>query len=76
MLETFSRVTLRMIEHDSEVCRQSGTPPSLQDISRDVVLVNLITSNGERLVSSLVDRLGQNITRPARQILLNHSKRN
>ena len=44
---------------------------SLQSLSRDVVLTNLITSNRqERKVESLVDRLGENITRQARDILL------
>ena len=45
--------------------------PSLQSLSRDAVLLNLINTNSqERLVTPLVDRLGQNITRQAREILL------
>ena len=44
---------------------------SLQSLSRDVVLTSLITNNSqERKVESLVDRLGENITRPAREVLL------
>ena len=47
--------------------RQSGTMSSLQILSRNAVLVSLVTN---RKVETLVDRLGQDITRQAREILL------
>ena len=62
---------LRQIKADSIFNRHFAILPSLQRLSRDAVLVALITNNtGERKVSSLVDRLGQNITCRSREILL------
>ena len=50
---------------------QALDPLSLQSLSRDAVLLSLINNNSqERRVGPLVDRLGLNITRQARNILL------
>ena len=69
LLSTFAGPRLRMIQEDS--IRQS----SLQSLSRDVVLTSLITNNSqERKVESLVDRLGEDITRQAREMLLGARK--
>ena len=71
LLWTFRSVQQRMILRDSLLTRQAGSVPSLQSLSRDAVLLILSTNNSqERLVRPLVDRLGQNITRQAREILL------
>ena len=60
-----------MILEDSLATRQAGNPSTLANLSRDAVLLILSTNNTqERLVTPLVDRLGQNITRQAREILL------
>ena len=63
---------LRQIKADSIFNRHFSILPSLQSLSRDAVLVSLITNNtGERNVRSLVERLlGQKITRRSREILL------
>ena len=60
-----------MILRDSLLNRHSGSVPSLQSLSRDAVLLILSTNNSqERLLTPLVDRLGQNITSKARDLLL------
>ena len=75
LLLTFTGPRLRMIQEDSLLSRQSGTMSSLQSLSRDVVLTSLITNNSqERKVESLVDRLGEDITRQAREMLLGARK--
>ena len=64
----FSGPRLRMIKRES---RQVTTPASLQRLSRDSVLVTMITNNTEeRKVTTLVDRLEGEITRQAMQFLL------
>ena len=64
----FSGPRLRMIKRES---RQVTTPASLQRLSRDSVLVTMITNNTEeRKVTTLVDRLEGEITRQAMQVLL------
>ena len=71
LLWSFRTVQQRMILRDSLLTRQAGSVSSLQSLSRDAVLLILSTDNSqERLVTPLVDRLGQNITRRAREILL------
>ena len=71
LLGTFTGPRFRMIQRDSLLSRQSGTMSSLQSLSRDVVLTSLITNNSqERKVESLVDRLGEDITNKAREVLL------
>ena len=72
LLWTFRSVQQRMILRASLLTRQAGSvPPSLQSLSRDAVLLILSTNNSqERLVTPLADRLGQNITRQAGEILL------
>ena len=70
-LWTFTGPRLRMIQRESLLSRQSSTMSSLQSLARDVVLVSLINNNSqEREVRSLVERLGEGITKPARNILL------
>ena len=50
---------------------QARDPLSLQSLSRDALLLILINNNSqERRVGPLVDRLGLNIARQARNILL------
>ena len=63
---------LRQIKADSTFNAHFSILPSLQSLSRDAVLVSLITNNtGERNISSLVERLlGQNFTCRSREILL------
>ena len=62
---------LRQIKADSIFNKHFSILPSLQSLCRDVVLVSLITNNTrEREVRALVDRLGENITRRSREILL------
>ena len=71
LLWTFTSVQQRMIPQESLLTRQAGSVPSLQSLSRDAVMLLIITSNNqERLVRPLVDRLGQNITNKARDLLL------
>ena len=71
LLGTFTGPRFRMIQRDSLLSRHFGTMSSLQSLVRDVVLVNLITNNvKERLVRSLVERLGEDITWRSREILL------
>merc|ERR1719342_1701149 len=71
LLLTFTGPRLRMIQEDSLLSRQSGTMSSLQSLSRDVVLTRLITNNSqERKAESLVDKLGEEITNKAREVLL------
>ena len=76
LLWTFRSVQQRMILPDSLLTRQAGSVPSLQSLSRDAVLLILSTNNSqERLITPLVDRLGQNITPQAReQLLVSHSE--
>ena len=74
ILETFTTVRLRMIQQDSLLYRQSDSPPSLLDISRDAVLVTLITSNTEeRKVKPLVDNLEGIIPRTVREMMEKNS---
>ena len=72
LLWTFTSVQQRMIPQESLLTRQAGNVPSLHSLSRDAVMLLIITSNNqERLVRPLVDRLGKlDITRQAREILL------
>ena len=67
-------VDLQDFPAENDLClltRQAGSVPSLQSLSRDAVLLILSTNNRqERLVRPLVDRLGQNITRQAREICI------
>ena len=68
-----------MILRDSLLTRQAGSVPSLQSLSRDAVLLILSANNSqERLVTPLVDRLGElDITRQTREMLLaSYSERN
>ena len=68
LLRAFTSVRQRMLVTEASQARDSA---SLQSLSRDAVLLSLIETNSqERLVRPLVDRLGQNITRRAREILL------
>ena len=68
VLRTFTSVRQRMIEKEASQARDSL---SLQSLSRDAVLLGLIKTNTqERRVRPLVDRLGHNITRQARDLLL------
>ena len=70
-LWSYRSVQQRMILRDSLLTRQACSVSSLQSLSRDAVLLILSTNNSqERLVRPLADRLGQNITRQAREILL------
>merc|ERR1712141_205382 len=67
----YRSVQQRMILRDSLLTRQIGRVPSLQNLSRDAVLLILSTNNSqERLVTPLVDRLEGEITKQAREILL------
>ena len=71
LLYTFTGPRLMILKRDSLLSRQSGTMSSLQSLCRDVVLTSLIINNSqERKVESLVDRLGEDITRQAREVLL------
>ena len=71
LLWTFRSVQQRVILRDSLLTRQAGSVLSLQSLSRDAVLLILSNNNTqERLVTPLVDRLGQNITSKARDLLL------
>ena len=72
LLWTFRSVQQRMILHDSLLTRQAGSDvSSLQNLSRDAVLLILSTNNSqERLVTPLVDRLEGEITTRAREQLL------
>ena len=68
LLRTFTSVRQRMLVTEASQARDSA---SLQSLSRDAVLLSLIETNSqERLVRPLVDRLGQNITCKARNLLL------
>ena len=68
MLRNFCSVRKRMLVKEASQVREA---PSLQSLSRDAVLLNLINTNSqERLVTPLVDRLGLNITGQARNVLL------
>ena len=74
ILKTLTPVRLRMIQKESLLSRQSNTPPSLLDISRDAVLVTLITSNTEeRKVKPLVDNLEGIIPRTVREMMEKNS---
>ena len=67
-LRSFTSVRQRIIEKEA---RQARDSPSLQSLSRDAILVSLIKTNPqERLLEPLVERLGLNITRAARNRLL------
>ena len=72
LLADFSGPKFRMIHKYSFFCRRFGMVMSLQSLSRDVVLDTLICNNKkQRKVENLVDRIGgEEITRPARKILL------
>merc|ERR1719204_1503277 len=70
-LWTFTGPRLRMIQRESLISRQSGTMSSLKSLARDMVLVTVINNNShERKVKSLVERLGEDIIRQDRDILL------
>ena len=75
LLWTFRSVQQRMILRDSLLTRQAGIVPSLQNLSRDAVLLILSTINTqERLVKPLVDRLeGEITTRAIEQLLASFS---
>ena len=67
-LRSFTSVRQRIIVKEA---RQARDCPSLQSLSRDAILLSLIKTNPqERLLTPLVDRLGLNITRQARDRLL------
>ena len=71
-VEVGTTVRLGQIRADSDFYRHFAILPSLQSLSRDAVLVSLITNNPrERKVTTLVDRLGENITTQASEILIN-----
>ena len=69
-LWTFTGVQQRMIQEDSLTTRQTGRVSSLQRLARNSIILSLpsSTSDQERLVGPLVDRLagekteGKNIT--------------
>ena len=71
-LWTFTGVQQRMIQEDSLTTRQTGRVSSLQRLARNSIILSLpsSTSDQERLVGPLVDRLagekteGKNITTP------------
>ena len=68
MLRKFCSVRKRMLVKEASQVHEA---PSLQSLSRDAVLLNLINNNSqERLIKPLVDRLGLNITGQARNFLL------
>ena len=67
-LRSFTSVRQRIIV---KAARRARDSPSLQSLARDAILVSLIKSNPqERLLTPLVERLGLNITRAARDRLL------
>ena len=67
-LRSFTSVRQRIIV---KAARRARDSPSLQSLSRDAILVSLIKTNPqERLLTPLVERLGLNITRAARDRLL------
>ena len=73
LLCTCPRVQLRMIWQDSLLSREAGrlTKLSLKGLARNAVVQSLINSNiQERELTSLVDRLGKNITRQIKEQLL------
>ena len=72
MLATFTTVRKRMILRVKErVPSLKESVPSLQSLARDAVLLGLIDNNQERLVSSVVDKLGEtDITAAGREHLL------
>ena len=58
-VEVGTSVRLGQIRADSDFYRHFAILPSLQSLSRDAVLVSLITNNPrERRVTTLVNRLG------------------
>ena len=71
-LWTFTGVQQRMIQEDSLTTRQTGRVSSLQRLARNSIILSLpsSTSDQERLVGPLVDRLagekteGKNVTTP------------
>ena len=65
VLETFTTVRRRKISRVKE------SVPSLQSLARDATLLGLIDNNQERLVSSVVAKLGEtDITTVGRELLL------
>ena len=65
VLATFTTVRRRMISRVKE------TVPSLQSLARDSILIGLIDTNQERLVSDVVAKLGEtDITIDCRDLLL------
>ena len=65
VLETFTTVRRRRISRVKE------SVPSLQSLARDATLLGLIDNNQERLVSSVVAKLGEtDITAVGRELLL------
>ena len=70
-LWTFTTVQKRMLLTDSLLSRMFGRLSRLETLAKDSVLRVLSTNNSqERLVRPLVERLGQNITSQARELLL------
>ena len=70
LLWTFSSVQRRMILKDNRLNREADSVFSLQRLSRDAIVISLVNNSQERQVRPLVDRLGANITRQAREMLL------
>ena len=67
VLATFTTVRKRMISR----VNVKETVPSLQSLARDAVLLGLIETNPERLVSEVVAKLGEmDITAGGRELLL------
>ena len=72
VLATFTTVRKRMILRVKErVPSLKESVPSLQSLARDAMLLGLIDTNQERLVSSVVAKLGEtDITAAGRDLLL------
>ena len=67
VLATFTTVRKRTISR----VNVKETVPSLQSLARDAMLLGLIDTNQERLVSSVVAKLGEtDITTVGRELLL------
>ena len=71
MLMSFTQPRLRIIKKQSLKLRQSNIIPSLQSISKDVLLISLITNNKQEIhMKSLVDQLKGEIPECLRKFLL------
>ena len=65
----FTTVRHRMIKNS--IGENVSSSPSLQGLSSDAVMMSLVSNNRqERLVRTLVDMLGEDITIQARDLLL------